>query len=117
MADYLLSKRDHGICDLCGSTDFLQDNHICDVCNSSEDREVKPRAKRKTISEEVKSYRLIAKRYGASNLTGSMKQKEWGEKIRAFILQSPELSEDRLTHEIEAVEKKLAENKDKLFLN
>lgn len=42
-------------------------------------------------SQTTKEYRALAKMYGGAALTGTAKQKEWGEKIRAQILASNDL--------------------------
>lgn len=43
----------------------------------------------------VKEYRKIAKFYGGKALTGTAKQKEWAEKLRADVLKSEALSDEQ----------------------
>lgn len=49
----------------------------------AEHKKPKPRY---TPSSDVKSARAVAKAFGGKALTGTTKQKEWGEKIRAELL-------------------------------
>jgi len=44
--------------------------------------------KRKELSQKAKDNRTIAKMFGAKALRGTVKQKEWAEKIRAEVLKS-----------------------------
>jgi hypothetical protein len=46
-------------------------------------------------SEDLKSNRKIAKFYGGKALTGTAKQKEWAEKLRADVLRSDKLSDEQ----------------------
>lgn len=46
-------------------------------------------------SDNVKGYRKVAKFYGAKALTGTAKQKEWGEKLRYEVLTSDLLSDEQ----------------------
>ncbi len=46
-------------------------------------------------SSDVKDYRKVAKFYGGKALTGSKKQKEWGEKLRHKVLTSKSLSDEQ----------------------
>lgn len=47
------------------------------------------------VPASVKEYRDIAKFYGGKALTGTAKQKEWAEKLRADVLKSDALSDEQ----------------------
>ena len=47
-----------------------------------------PAKPRRTVSNKAQSARDIAKNHGGKALTGSAKQKEWGEQVRAEKLQA-----------------------------
>lgn len=44
------------------------------------------KVERKSVSADAKGFRAYAKQFGGVALTGSMKQKEWAEKIRYNVL-------------------------------
>lgn len=48
-----------------------------------------------TASDDVKKNRKIAKFYGGKALTGTAKQKEWAESLRATVLSSDALSDEQ----------------------
>ncbi len=74
------------ICDLCGNTiATVNENQICKSCMKSSDSE-KNTSSHKKILDRAADSRKTAKSLGAKALTGSAKQKAWGEKIRADFL-------------------------------
>ena len=50
--------------------------------------EVKSRAPRRKVSDKTKTIRDDIRKFGYQHLTGSMKQKEWAEKIRKDVVDS-----------------------------
>lgn len=58
--------------------------------------------KRYTASEDVNGYRNLAKMFGGSALTGTSKQKDWAEKIRAEFIKNSNLENDDLISFISA---------------
>ena len=74
-------NKDYVICEICG-TSFYTSSEI-EICASCLTRFEKSDKKKAPINPVLKANRDIAKGFGGKALTGTAKQKEWAEKIRA----------------------------------
>ena len=86
------------ICDICGSdSEVLGSSQVCSSCQSSSRK-----VKRYTPNSDVKSYREVAKGFNGKALTGTTKQKNWAEKIRADFIQNTSKTDSEITEIVEA---------------